>query len=127
MSKFFQKVATPETGRQQSVSAGGPTTDANARAEAENDFNSNLGSAIMDLVGTTAKTIGAVKTYNKAEKAKLRAESQLDINADLADLGSYMKTFIDSKEEGKSIHDYEPDELRSVWMRLLNRLLRVKA
>ena len=113
MSKFFQKVATPETQRQQSVAPSGATQDANAHQEAQNDFNTNIGGALMDLVGATAKLGEGIKTYDKAEMARMRSENQLDADADLADLGSFMSTYIDEQEEGKSLSDYEPDELRS--------------
>lgn len=106
-------MATPETQRQQSVAPSGATQDANAHQEAQNDFNTNLGGALMDLVGATAKLGEGIKTFDKAEMARMRSENQLDADADLADLGSFMSTYIDEQEEGKSLSDYEPDELRS--------------
>jgi len=111
MSKYFQKVATPEQQGQQTAAPSGPTKDVNAHAEAEQ--GTNLGSAIMDLIGGTAKIGSAIKTYDAAELARMKAENQLDADTDLADLGSYMNAFIDEKEEGKGISDYEPEELRT--------------
>lgn len=111
---FYKKVATPETQYQQSAAPSGPTVDANARAEAQNEAQNSLGSAIMDLAGTASTLVAVKQDYDKAELARMKSEHQLDVDTDLADIGSYMRTFIDQKNDGKGINDYEPEELRGL-------------
>ncbi len=113
MAEFFKKVATPESQFKQSAGPSGPSVDVNARAELENQQRRGVGEALMSLVDTGAKVVGAVQEYNKAELARMRSENQLDVDADLADLGSFMSTYIDEQEEGKSLTDYEPEELKN--------------
>ena len=112
MSKFYQRVATPETQYQQSVTPSGPSVDANARAEAQNDIRNNVGQAIMDLVGTASDVASTAVQMSRAEKVKMQSEHQLDIDQDLEGFGSFVTAQIDAKDESNSIPDYDAVALR---------------
>jgi hypothetical protein len=126
MSKFFERVATPEIGMQQSAAPNGPTVDANARAEAQNDINNNLGSALQDLIGSAGAIASIKENYDRQEMAKMRAENDLDAESDLANIGSYIVSGVDSLAEDKNITDYTPEELKSAVDKMSSRYIKEK-
>jgi len=126
MSKFFERVATPEIGMQQSAAPNGPTVDANARAEAQNDINNNLGSALQDLIGSAGAIASIKENYDRQEMAKMRAENDLDAESDLANIGSYIVSGVDSLAEDKNITDYTPEELKSEVDKMSSRYIKEK-
>ena len=114
MSKFFEKVATPERQRQQSKAPSGPDVDVNARARLRNKQETGIASAINDLLSITQSTASAITSSDKADYAIMQQEHDLDAKGDVRDSGSYIKTYIDSKDDGKQLEDYNPEELETI-------------
>lgn len=112
MADYYQKVATPQTQFRQQATPSGPSVDANAQAEARNDAQSNLGAALMSLVGTAATVSNIQDQMSAEEKRRMKVEHQLDIDSDLSNLGSFSTAYIDGLDSNKKITDYTPRELR---------------
>lgn len=117
MSKFYEKVATPETQFRQSKAPSGPTVDVNARQEIENEFQSSLGKAITDFVGTVGNVAQGLETLKRTSKAKMIAKHGLDAKAETVDYGSTIAADVDSKAREKykkGIDDLNTEELNEL-------------
>lgn len=108
MSKFFEKVATPDARYQQTAQPSGPSVDVNARARAQNDYNNNLGSAIKALVGTVGTVTQTVKTIDEAQMERMRLEKGPEAEADSSGYIDFLNSYT---KDGKSISQMEPSEL----------------
>lgn len=111
MSKFFERVATPEKQMQQSKAPSGPNVDVNARAEAQNEYNNSIGKAIGDVLGITHSVAQSINKNDEFELEMMRTEHDLDASNDTRDSGTFIKTYIDSKDKNKRIEEYSSDEL----------------
>lgn len=114
MSKFYEKVGTPETQLRRSKAPSGPNIDPNARQEAQNEYNTSLGKAITDFVGTVGNVVQGVEEGNRVKKAKMITEHALDAREDTSDYGSNIKGDVDSRAKekyGKGLDDLTKDEL----------------
>lgn len=114
MSKFYEKVETPQTQFRQSKAPSGATVDVNARQEIENEYQSSLGKAITDFVGAVGSVSRGVEEYNRVNKAKMIAEYGLDAKADTATYGSAISADVDARARekyNKGIDDLTAQEL----------------
>lgn len=117
MADFYQKVATPQTQMRQQSGPSGATTDVNARAEAQNKAQSNIGRAIQGILGV-AQGVSDIYDRDQEYKAKkeavefkrMKMEHSLDIKSDMAGYVQELQTSIAS--DGKPLTDYTPEELK---------------
>ncbi len=116
MADFYQKVATPQTQFRQQRSDSGPSVDANARAQAQNSAQNNIGSAIMSLIGTSATISNIKDTQDDLNKKKMYAENRLNIKADTHGLASFMDVELKAraKKDGKGVEDYSDQEIKNI-------------
>lgn len=110
MSKFFQKVATPETQFRQQQAPSGPDVDVNARAEIMNEQRTSLGAAVNDLLGIAQAGASALAQADKAETQILEAEHSIDADGDVEGSASFIKSEISNS--GKPIEDYTRKDLK---------------
>lgn len=117
MSKFFQQVGTPQTQFRQQAVPNTPTVDANNRAEAQNDANNNIGSAIQSLIGTVATVSGIKNNQDAIDDRRMREEHKLDIEADTHGVASFMDVQLKKRAEddGKEIEDYSDEEIKNIY------------
>lgn len=114
MADFYQKVATPQTQYRQPRQYSGPSVDVNAHAQAQNDYNNNIGSAIQNLIGAASSVNSIVKQNNKRDEQRMIAEHSLDAQADAYGVATHIHNSLKAQAEkdGRSLEDYSDQEIK---------------